>query len=55
MPDAPAPSARAGARAVLGRLRRAGFTRAVAVHLEGPPHVAVVKALVPGLLVSELL
>jgi ribosomal protein S12 methylthiotransferase accessory factor len=55
MPDVSARTARAGATAVLGRLRRAGLGRAVAIDLEGPPGVAVVKVLVPGLLLSELL
>ncbi len=55
MPDVRERTARAGIRAVLARLRRAGLRRAVAVHLEGPPGVAVVKVLVPGLLLSELL
>lgn len=54
MPDVSA-NPRAGAAAVVGRLRRAGHGRAVAVDLEGPPGVAVVKVLVPGLLLSELL
>jgi hypothetical protein len=40
---------------VLGRLRRAGFRRVVAVDLEGPAGAAVVKVIVPGLLLSELL
>jgi ribosomal protein S12 methylthiotransferase accessory factor len=54
IPDVPS---RPGTRAatLVGRLRRAGHGRAVAVDLEGPPGVAVVKVLVPGLLVSELL
>jgi ribosomal protein S12 methylthiotransferase accessory factor len=54
MPDVSA-SPRAGAVAVVGRLRRAGHARVVAVDLEGPPGVAIVKVLVPGLLLSELL
>ena len=54
MPDVSA-GPRGGAAAVIGRLRRAGHGRAVAVDLEGPPGVAVVKVLVPGLLLSELL
>jgi hypothetical protein len=54
MPDVRAPSSPAGARAVVARLRKAGF-RPVAVHLDGPPGTAVVKVLVPGSLVSELL
>jgi ribosomal protein S12 methylthiotransferase accessory factor len=40
---------------VLGRLRRAGFRRIVAVDLEGPAGAAVVKVIVPGLQLSELL
>jgi ribosomal protein S12 methylthiotransferase accessory factor len=48
-------SAAAGVRAVLERLRRAGVSRAVAVELEGPPGVHVVKVLVPGFALSELL
>jgi ribosomal protein S12 methylthiotransferase accessory factor len=55
MPDLRARTPRAGAAAVVARLRRAGLRRAVAVHLEGPPGVTVVKVLVPGLLLSELL
>jgi ribosomal protein S12 methylthiotransferase accessory factor len=47
--------AAAGVRAVLERLRRAGVARAVAIELEGPPGVHVVKVLVPGLALSELL
>jgi ribosomal protein S12 methylthiotransferase accessory factor len=54
MPDASA-SGRGGAAAVVGRLDRAGHGRVVAVDLEGPPGVAIVKVLVPGLLLSELL
>jgi ribosomal protein S12 methylthiotransferase accessory factor len=42
-------------RLVLTRLRRAGFERAVAADLPSPPGVHVVKAIVPGLLLSELL
>ncbi len=48
-------AAAAGVRAVLERLRRAGVSRAVAIELEGPPGVHVVKVLVPGLALSELL
>ena len=55
LPDVRAAGAAAGARAVLARLRRAGLARAVAVDLAGPPGVAVVKVLAPGLLLSELL
>jgi ribosomal protein S12 methylthiotransferase accessory factor len=40
---------------VLRRLRRAGLRRVVAVDLEGPAGVAVVKVIVPGLQLSELL
>jgi ribosomal protein S12 methylthiotransferase accessory factor len=47
--------AAAGVRAVLERLRRAGVARAVAIELEGPPGVHVVKVLIPGLALSELL
>jgi ribosomal protein S12 methylthiotransferase accessory factor len=54
MPDVSA-RARGGAAAVVRRLRRAGHGRVVAVELEGPPGVAIVKVLVPGLLLSELL
>jgi ribosomal protein S12 methylthiotransferase accessory factor len=45
---------RAAVHEVALRLRRAGL-RPVAVELEGPGGVAVVKVLVPGLLLSELL
>lgn len=55
MPTRPAPNARAGLRLALGRLRRAGVGRVVAVGLEGPPGIAVVKVIVPGFLLSELL
>jgi ribosomal protein S12 methylthiotransferase accessory factor len=55
MPDVRAAGGAAGVRAALARLRRAGLPRAVAVDLAGPPGVAVVKVLVPGLLLSELL
>lgn len=54
MPDAPA-SPQDGVAAVVRRLRRAGHGRAVAVAVEGPPGAAIVKVLVPGLLLSELL
>jgi hypothetical protein len=50
-----AASPRAGLALAAARLRRAGARRAVAVGLEGPPGVAVVKVIVPGLLLSELL
>jgi ribosomal protein S12 methylthiotransferase accessory factor len=55
LPDVRVRSAREGVRLVLTRLRRAGFDRAVAAHLPSPPGVVVVKALVPGMLLSELL
>jgi ribosomal protein S12 methylthiotransferase accessory factor len=48
-------TARAGVRLVLSRLRRAGFARAVVAELPSPPGASVVKVLVPGLLLSELL
>jgi ribosomal protein S12 methylthiotransferase accessory factor len=48
-------TARHAVRAVLAQLARAGLRRAVAVDLEGPPGVHVVKVLAPGLVVSELL
>ena len=52
------PSAQAPRRACArssSALRRAGVARAVAIELEGPPGVHVVKVLVPGLALSELL
>jgi ribosomal protein S12 methylthiotransferase accessory factor len=55
LPDLRARTARAGVRLVLSRLRRAGFDRAVAADLPAPDGVHVVKVLVPGLLLSELL
>lgn len=55
MPSARAPSPAAGVRAALARLSAAGFRRAVAVDLPSPPGLAVVRAIVPGLLLSELL
>jgi ribosomal protein S12 methylthiotransferase accessory factor len=55
MPDLRARSPRAGLALAVSRLRRAGVRRAAAVDLEGPPGVAVVKVIVPGLLLSELL
>jgi len=55
MPDLPARSARPGLAALVARLRRARVRRAVAVDLPGPPGIEVVKVLVPGLLLSELL
>jgi ribosomal protein S12 methylthiotransferase accessory factor len=54
LPDLSARSAAAGARLVAGRLVDAGV-RPVAVELEAPARVTVVKVLVPGLLLSELL
>ncbi len=54
IPDLRASSAAAATRAIALRLRRAGL-RAVAVELDAPAGVAVVKVLVPGLLLSELL
>jgi hypothetical protein len=47
-------SAAAGARLVAGRLAGAGV-RPVAVELEAPLRLTVVKVLAPGLLLSELL
>jgi ribosomal protein S12 methylthiotransferase accessory factor len=55
MPRARARGAREGIRLILGRLYRAGFDRAVAARLPSPEGVHVVRALVPGLLLSELL
>jgi ribosomal protein S12 methylthiotransferase accessory factor len=55
LPDVRATSARDGVQLVLSRLRRAGFAQAVAATLPSPPGVQVVKALVPGMLLSELL
>jgi hypothetical protein len=54
MPELRVRSPRAAVRAVVGRLHRSGL-RPCAVDLEGPPGIAVVKVLVPGLLLSELL
>ena len=54
LPHLAARTAAAGVRAVLARLRRAGFAPA-AVRLDGPPGVHVVRAVVPGLRLSELL
>jgi ribosomal protein S12 methylthiotransferase accessory factor len=54
MPDLRAATPTAAARAVVARLRSAGL-RPLAVDLAGPAGVAVVKVLVPGLLLSELL
>lgn len=55
LPDLRARSARDGVALVLSRLRRAGFGLAAAAELPSPPGVHVVKVLVPGLLLSELL
>jgi ribosomal protein S12 methylthiotransferase accessory factor len=55
MPDVPSRTPARDLSLVLGRLRRAGFRRVVAVDLEGPAGAAVVKVIVPGLLLSELL
>ncbi|HEX9307059.1 MAG TPA: YcaO-like family protein, partial [Anaeromyxobacter sp.] len=54
VPDLRASSAAAAVRAIALRLRRAGL-RAIAVQLDAPGGVAVLKVLVPGLLLSELL
>jgi len=54
LPHLPARAPAAGARAVLVRLRRAGFAPAAA-RLDGPPGVHVVRVVVPGLRLSELL
>jgi ribosomal protein S12 methylthiotransferase accessory factor len=55
LPDWPGGPGRAGVRRVLAALRRRGASHVVAVDLDGPPGVAVVKVLAPGLLLSELL
>jgi ribosomal protein S12 methylthiotransferase accessory factor len=55
LPSCRAGSPRAGVKLVLSRLRRAGFDRAVVADLPSPPGVSVVKVIVPGLLLSELL
>jgi ribosomal protein S12 methylthiotransferase accessory factor len=55
MPDLRAASPAAGVRLVLTRLRHAGFGASATVDLPAPAGFAVVKVLVPGLLVSELL
>jgi ribosomal protein S12 methylthiotransferase accessory factor len=55
LPTCRAASPRAGVKLVLSRLRRAGFDLAVAADLPSPEGVHVVKVIVPGLLVSELL
>jgi ribosomal protein S12 methylthiotransferase accessory factor len=54
IPDLRPTSGPAALRAVVGRLRAAGL-RPCAVDLEAPAGLAVVKVLVPGLLLSELL
>jgi ribosomal protein S12 methylthiotransferase accessory factor len=54
LPHVPARSPAAGVRTVLGRLRRAGFAPAAA-RLDGPPGIHVVRVVVPGLRLSELL
>ena len=54
LPHLPARAPAAGAGAVLVRLRRAGFAPAAA-RLDGPPGVHVVRVVVPGLRLSELL
>jgi ribosomal protein S12 methylthiotransferase accessory factor len=55
LPDVRVAAAPAALREILLRLGRAGFRRAVAVDLRAPAGIAVVKVLVPGLLLSELL
>jgi ribosomal protein S12 methylthiotransferase accessory factor len=55
LPDVRATSPAAGVRLVLERLRRAGLRRGAVVDLPAPAGLAIVKVLVPGLLVSELL
>ncbi len=55
LPSRRAATSRAGVKLVISRLRRAGFDRAVAANLPSPPGVHVVKVIVPGLLLSELL
>jgi ribosomal protein S12 methylthiotransferase accessory factor len=54
VPDLRSGSEAAALRLVVGRLRSAGL-RACAVDLDAPAGAAVVKVIVPGLLVSELL
>ncbi|HEX9241926.1 MAG TPA: YcaO-like family protein [Anaeromyxobacter sp.] len=54
LPTVPAVGAAAAVREVVRRLGRAGL-RAVAVPLAAPPGISVVRAIVPGLLLSELL
>jgi ribosomal protein S12 methylthiotransferase accessory factor len=55
LPDHRAASPAAAARLVAARLARAGFPGAVAADLDAPAGLHVVKVLVPGLLLSELL
>jgi ribosomal protein S12 methylthiotransferase accessory factor len=55
LPDARAASPTEAVRQVLRRLRRAGHHRAAVVDLAAPEGIAVVKVVVPGLLLSELL
>jgi ribosomal protein S12 methylthiotransferase accessory factor len=54
LPRLPAGSPAQGVRAVVARLRRAGLAPA-AVRLDGPPGLHVVRVVVPGLRLSELL
>ena len=55
LPEVRATSPAEAVRGVVRRLRRAGHDRAVAADLDAPAGLHVVKVLVPGLLVSELL
>jgi ribosomal protein S12 methylthiotransferase accessory factor len=55
LPNFKAPGATAAVRLVLSRLRRAGFRSGVVAQLPSPPGVSVVKVIVPGFLLSELL
>lgn len=55
LPDVRAPSAATALRLVVARLRRAGLRAAAAVDLPAPPGLHVVKVLVPGLRLTELL
>jgi ribosomal protein S12 methylthiotransferase accessory factor len=55
LPDLGDASPAVGVARVLHRLARAGFGRAAVAHLPAPPGVNVVKVLVPGLQLSELL
>jgi ribosomal protein S12 methylthiotransferase accessory factor len=54
MPEVRAGAGRAAVRAIAGRLRRAGLHPCV-IDLDAPAGIAVVKVLVPGLLLSDLL